>query len=316
MKNVFANQIKTGTNISDEIFAVRKLKKAVTKDGKPYADIELADKTGSIKGKIWSEGLQTCDEIKEGDVIRVFGKVGEFNNQPQLIVSSAIQTSEYDLADFIATTEHDIEEMKKDLEKYLCEIKNKNLKALLNAIFTKEKFDIFCEAPAAYTIHHAYKGGMLEHTIDMLVMAEAITKRYPDLNRDLLYTGIILHDLGKLSEYSVGTTIQMTTEGKILGHIYLGAQEVKESAPKDMPIDLLNEVIHMILAHQGSKEFGSPIVPKTPEAVALSVIDDASFKINTVYHTIKSSETEGDFTDFQRHFATDFYKSPYHGENN
>lgn len=313
MKNTFVKDIKSGTDLQNEIFAVKSSKKSLTKDGKPFIDLELIDKTGSIKAKIWSETINVCDEVIPGQIVRVYGKASVYNNKPQVTISAMNTTDEYDASDLIATTSHNLNEMKEQFQKILNEISDKKIKSLLDNIFDPETFKKFCTSPAAYTVHHAYRGGLLEHTLDLVEMAKVAIKRYPNLNPDILITGCILHDIGKLQEYSMDTTIQMTTKGKLQGHIYLGSELVKTKAPADFPEDLLVEIIHMILSHQGSLEFGSPILPKTPEAIALSAIDDASFKINTVYHAIDRYEGGEEFTDFQRHLGTDLYISPYHG---
>jgi 3'-5' exoribonuclease len=220
-------------------------------------------------------------------------------------------TNDFNIEDLTATSAHDIKEMSKEIEKYIDSIKNSHIKALLNNIFTPEFKKIYFAAPAAYTIHHAYAGGMLEHVLDIIKMGEPLLERYPKMNRDLFIAGAILHDLGKLEEYNQGTTITMSSRGKLLGHVYMGAEYVEKHAPKDIPQDLLDEIVHIILSHQEIKEFGSPVVPKTAEAIALATIDDVSFKVNTVYHTIHDGNTEAGFTDFQRHLQTDLYRSPY-----
>lgn len=314
MKTLFAKDIKAGQDISDEVFGLKSLKKGVTKDGKPYCDVVLTDKTGAIKGKIWSESIDSCSDVKEGDVVRVFGKVSSFNNLPQITVSAMGVADSFEPSDIIQSSEHSIDGMRDELKSAISEIKEPHLKELMKNIFTDDFFKEFTESPAAYTIHHAYRGGLAEHTLDILSMAKVLSERYPKLNRDLLYVGAILHDVGKLAEFNLDTTISMTTKGKLLGHIYIGTEFVQSKAPKNMPEELLNEVLHMILAHQGTLEFGSPVMPKTPEAVALSALDDASFKVNTVYHAIYSNEFEGDFSPFQRHLGTDLYRSSYFRE--
>lgn len=313
MKKYFVKDIKAGSDLQNEIFAVKKSKKSLTKDGKPYIDLELSDKTGIIKAKVWSDSIEVCDEVQAGSVVRIFGKVSNFNDKPQISISALNETTEYEASDLLPTSSHDLTEMKSDFSKILESINDSNIKQLLDNILDTDTFDRFCTAPAAYTVHHAYMGGLLEHTLDLLELAAVAVKRYPKINRDLLFAGCILHDIGKLQEYSMDTTIQMTKQGKLLGHIYLGAELVRLKAPKEMPEDMIEEIIHMILSHQGSLEFGSPILPKTPEAIALSTLDDASFKINTVYNTIDKFEGDEEFTDYQRHLGTDLYRSPYHG---
>jgi 3'-5' exoribonuclease len=218
------------------------------------------------------------------------------------------------LADFQPTASKDTEKMFGEITDAVDKIKNPSLKKLLNE-FLKDKNTVeeYKKGAGGYTVHHDYLGGLLDHTTEMLSYVPAIYKTHPQINKDMLITGIIFHDIGKIHDYKVTTTIAITPKLKLLGHIFTGAEMVKKYGEKtEMDEDLLDEVLHMILAHQGSLKFGSPVLPKTPEAMILYRLDDMSAKLNTAFKLLGSSE-EGDdrFTNYQRNLETDLYISPY-----
>lgn len=314
MKNLYVKDLKEGISLFAEDFALKNLKKCVTKAGKPYYDIELSDNTGSIKGKVWSESLKQVDTLEIGKIFSFDGSVSTDSYGTQVNITKAVASNASDVSDFIPKSKNNITKMKADFETYRDGIKNKYLKNLVGTVLDEELYQKFLKAPAAYYIHHAYENGLLEHTLDMLEMSKSVHSRYPDINYDLLVTGIIFHDLGKVFEYTLGTSIGFSNKGKLLGHVYIGAEYVQSHAPKDIPENLLDEVIHMILSHQGQLEFGSPIKPKTAEAVALYHLDDASTKINSAYNVIHGLESETEFSPYHKQLGVELYNSPYLNE--
>jgi len=298
-------------SLFSEDFALKKLKKAITRNGKPYLDIEFGDKTGSIKGKVWSEAIPAVGDLAEGKVYSIDAGVSDDQFGLQLNVTSATEAVDYNKGDFVPSSLYTKAEMQKEFETFKDDLKNAYLKKLVDAVLTGEFYEKYLESPAAYYIHHAYKHGLLEHTLDMLKMSESVIARYPKMNKDLLVTGIMFHDLGKVFEYSLTTSISVTKEGKLLGHIFMGADYVKSHAPKDIPTDLLDEVVHLILSHQGELEFGSPIKPKTTEAVALYYLDNSSTKINAAYNVIHSLEEGTEFAPYHKQLGVELYRSPY-----
>jgi len=311
MKNLYVKDLKEGISLFAEDFALKGLRKSITKAGKPYLDLELSDNTGSIKGKVWSENIANTEGLEVGKVYSFDGSITSDSFGTQANITRAIEANVTDMAAFTPKSNNDASKMKADFEAFRDGIKNKHLKKLVAEVLDKELYEKFLKAPAAYYIHHAYENGLLEHTVDMLEMSKSVKNRYPKINYDLLVTGIIFHDLGKIFEYTLGTSIGFTTEGKLLGHIYLGAEYVKAHAPKDMPPDLLSEVIHMILSHQGQLEYGSPIKPKTTEAVALYHLDDASTKINAAYNVIHGLDADTEFSPYHKQLGVELYNSPY-----
>ncbi len=311
MKNLYIKDLKADDSLFGALFALKGFQK-ISKGTTNYIDLVLADNTGEIKAKVWSDSISQVEAVKEGDIVSVNGTVQDHPKfGMQLILTEVLLAKDYDSADFIPVSSYDLSAMEADLKNYISKIKNKHLQKLINNVFDEDFYKIYVVSPAAYYIHHAYKSGLLEHTLDMLKMSEGIKDRYPKINYDLLLTGIIFHDLGKCFEYSLGSSIGMTKKGKLLGHIFLGAEYVKAHAPKDMPEDLLEEVLHMILAHQGELEFGSPIKPKTTEAVALYFLDNASTRINAAYNVIHNLDETAEFAPYHKQLGVELYRSPY-----
>jgi 3'-5' exoribonuclease len=311
MKKLFISDLKIGDSIFGETLAVKSYVKKSSRNNKPYIDLELSDATGTIKGKIWSDDFPNCDQVNDGDVVVVNGTIDDFNG-PQLKISNMKKTDKFEMADLQQKSAFDTERMWGDIEKAIKAISNPHLRALLENIFSdddlREKFKTW---PAAYKIHQNYIGGLLEHTWEMLRIAATLKDHYPKLNMDLVNTGIILHDIGKTVEYTQGTTIGFTDRGKLLGHEYIGAEIAKHSAHKDMPEDLLNEVLHIIISHLGNKEFGAPKVPMTAEAMAVYVIDLASARINMAYTLIHGNLGKENFTQYVPQLGAELYRSPY-----
>lgn len=310
MKNIFINNLEDGMSLFGELFAVKAYKKMTTRQDKPYIDIELSDKTGNVRGKIWPDHMDKTETAEVGDIVKIDATVETYNEALQLRVIGLSKEKDFEISDFQSVSKKDVNKMISKVNDTIDSIKNIHLKKLLLNVFTPDFLKDFSEASASYRLHHAYKSGLIEHTTEMLTLADAILACYPKMNKDLLRTGVLLHDIGKIREYQTSTTISISTEGKLLGHIFMGTEFVRSKAPKDMPDLLLNEVLHLILSHHGQLEFGSPILPKTTEALALSAIDKASSTINAAYVAVHEGD-DAEFTPYFRHLGTELYRSPY-----
>lgn len=310
-KKLYISDLKVGDSIFGETFAVKSYKRGSTRNNKPFIDIELADNTGTIKGKIWSDDISNCDKVEEGDVVEVSATIEDFMNAPQIKISNMKKTEVFDLAELQQKTEFDVDKMWSDLEKTIQAIKNPHLRRLLECVFDEQTTEKFKTSPGAYKVHHNYLGGLLEHTWEMVRMSDSISTHYPKMNMDLVRTGLLLHDIGKIEEFEMSTTITFTNKGKLLGHVYLGAEIVRHKAPKGMPEDLLEEVLHIVLSHSGQKEYGSPVVPMTAEAMAVHVIDYASSHIRIAYGQIHGILGSEQFTQYVPQLGTELYRSPY-----
>lgn len=312
MKKLFIADLKIGDSIFGEVFAIRSFVKKASRNNKPYYDLELADSSGTIKAKIWSDDFANTYQAIDGDVACINGTIEEFMETPQLRITNMTKTEIFELSDLQQRSKFDTEKMWSDVEKVIAELKNPHVKKLVDNVFSdKETLNRFKTGPGAFKIHHNYVSGLLEHTWEMLNLAKPLKNQYPKMNMDLVNAGIILHDIGKAYEFDMGTTVVFRNEGKLLGHVFLGAEIVKEHAPKDIPEDLLDEILHIILSHQGEKEHGAPIVPMTPEAMAVYVIDYSSFRINLAYETVQGNTGSESFTQYVPHLNAELYRSPY-----
>ncbi len=304
----------------DEPFALLELEKKLSKQQKPYFNIELGDKTGRIRAKAWTEAIPNIDtNAKNGDIVAITGKVQEYAGKPQIIVEKLEVVDDIAPEEFLVVTTRDRDQMMSDLSSEISKTKNPHLKKLLELFWNNDEYrDKFVNFPAAEYVHHGYVGGLIEHVWEMNELSKPYLKLYPNLDRDLLFTGIFFHDVGKLNELDiVGATIIRTNSGRLVAHIGQGLLFVDKliSQIPDFPEDLKNKVYHMILSHQGSLEHGSPVVPQLIESLVLSQIDDASASMNqAVKHIEKEYQTGNDFTDYHKWLKRSFYQKDYYGE--
>jgi len=248
------------------------------KQGK-YALFTFSDSSGSIRGVCWDKGEKYHSEISDGAIIYVVGKTVMFNNFLQINVESIEPAGDedYDAEDFILKTGRDIDQMFDYLLEIIDSVKNEYLGKLLNSVFRDGDFaETFKEAPAAKTLHHNYVGGLLEHTTNCLRLADTLCGIYPQLDRDLLISGTMIHDIGKTVEMSFDKKVDYTDMGRLLGHIVLGQTMIldKIRAIDGFPEDLKNEMLHLIVSHHGENATGSPKRPKTAEACALHFLEN------------------------------------------
>lgn len=283
----YIETFREGEKIAD-IYLCKHKTSAVTKNGKPYDSVILQDKTGQIDGKIWDPNSMGIDDFDSLDYVEVIGDVTNFNGALQLNIKRVRKVSdgEYDMKNYMPTTDKDIDKMYSELLAIIASIKNQFLKSLLEEFFVKnsEFVDEFKKHSAAKSVHHSFIGGLLEHTLSVTKMCVYMASAYPVLNRDLLLTSAMFHDMGKIREISAFPTNDYTDEGQLIGHIVMGSEQVGEAASKieGFPPTLLLELKHCILAHHGEYEFGSPKKPALVEAVALNLADNADAKLQTM----------------------------------
>ena len=293
----YINTLNEGEKIN-ETYLVKMKKSDVTKTGKPYDKLVLADKTGSIDAMVWDPNSAGIEDFDVLDMININAIVNSFQGANQLNIKRARKCSEgeYDPADYLPVTEKNIDEMWKALLDYAAGIKNENLKKLLYAFFSDEIFAAkFKKSSAAKAVHHGFVGGLLEHTLSVTNMCNYFADAYPLLNRDLLITVAMLHDIGKTRELSDFPQNDYTDEGQLMGHIVIGAHMVMEKMDEigGFPPKLYSEVTHCILAHHGEYEFGSPKKPAIMEAVALHFADNTDAKMETMKEIFTSTTDDG-----------------------
>lgn len=307
MKKQYISDLKVGIPV-DSLFVVSKKLVKKKKNGEDFCTVTLQDKEGSIEGVIWTEVLREIDDFSEGDFVLVKGGVSEYKGGRQLVVNSITKVTDkkdIEYSDFIRTTKRNIDDMFSELKSYISSIKNYYLKRLLHLFFDDKDFARdFCSATAAVQYHHAYRGGLLEHTLFMTKICSFLSKIYENLNRDLLIAGAILHDIGKIKEYKVDVIIKVTDEGKLLGHITIGYGWVLEKIKKirNFPVDLKERLLHIILSHHGHKEFGSPKRPKILEAFVVYHVDHMDADVGGYNIILEESTGDEDWSSYAKNF--------------
>ena len=294
----YINELHENENIK-EVFLVRQRTSAVTKNGKPYDNVILQDKTGNIDAKIWDPNSAGIDEFEALDYVEITGQVKEFNSALQISINRArkVHEGEYDPADYLPVSRFDIDSMYAELLAYIDGMKNPYLKRLCESFFRNDKDFIarFKKSSAAKSVHHGFIGGLLEHTLSVTKLCEYYTGAYPELKKDLLISVAILHDIGKVRELSEFPMNDYTDDGQLLGHIVMGSEMIYEKIKciECFPERLASEVRHCILAHHGEYEFGSPKKPALIEAMALNFADNTDAKMETFAEQLRSSNSGG-----------------------
>ena len=292
---------------------VRKADIRLTKSNKEFLSLELGDTSGSMSSNIWDNADSIFSNIKSGEVVKVKGSIEEFQGNLQIRISSIKIASEKEgisPTDFLPHSKRDIAVMKKEFEDRLDKISNEYLKSLLKLIFTDGNFEKYSKVPAGKSWHHSYVHGLLEHTLEIIRICDLMCDIHPEINRDLLISGAMMHDFGKTEELNFEKNFDYTDKGKLLGHIVISAMLVNEKAKeiKDFPEELKNLLIHIILSHQGKLEYASPVVPKTLEAITLYQADELSAKVNAYKNAlIADSRGESKWTKYISLISTELY---------
>ena len=287
-------QLTEGERIN-EIYLCRKKQSALTKAGKPYESLMLQDKTGTLDAKIWDPGSLGIDDFDELDYIAVTGDVTSFQGAYQLNIKRLrkAQQGEYLPEDYLPCSDKDVDLMYEELLGFIQSVRAPYLRQLLESFFVQEEgfAKNFKFHSAAKRVHHGFVGGLLEHTLGVTKNCDYFAQAYPMLDRDLLITAAIFHDIGKLSELSAFPRNDYTDEGQLLGHIMIGAQMVSDRIRTiaGFPETKARELLHCILSHHGELEFGSPKKPALMEALALSFADNVDAKLETMKEALSGA---------------------------
>jgi 3'-5' exoribonuclease len=278
-----------------------------------YLSVTLSDRSGSIPGRAWDRAEQLAERFKVNEVVWVEGRVDEYRGTRQVIIEdlSPCEEGAFDRADFLPATKRDVEDLLAQLLEFMAQVRNPYLKTLLESFFGDEEIlRAFGEAPGAKTLHHSHVGGLLEHTVAVVRILCVVQELHPELNRDLLVAAGLLHDIGKLWELSVGTAIEYTDIGRLVGHIVLTDREVRQRINEipGFPPELDNQLNHILLSHHGQKEYGAPIVPMTAEACALHYADNLDAHVQHFNQVIEQGQTSGNrWTEYQKLFDRYLY---------
>jgi len=296
-----------------QTFLVSRAQLRTASNGSYYIDMEVCDKSGKMSGKLWKATRELFETFGPDDFVQVRGLIETYRGQRQLRVESIMPMTDsaVNIADFLPTTDKEIEPMLKEIKDAVASVRSQPLRALLEAFFNDAELCAkFCTAPAAVSYHHPYLGGLLEHTTSMLRVGMALLKDYDQLDGDLFVAGLILHDVGKIEEFSYDRAFNYTDRGKLLGHLVIGADMIRDRARTipDFPEDLLDLLLHLVLSHHGEYEYGSPRLPMTAEALAVHHVDNLDAKINAFAQIKKNAADPGAaWSDFSRMFQRTMY---------
>jgi 3'-5' exoribonuclease len=272
------------------------------KTGEPYLTLHLGDRTGELEAKMWDNVVEVMHTFERDDFVKAKGLLQLYQNRVQFTIHKLrrLDDHEVDPADYFPCSERDPEEMFRELQGIIAGLQNVHLRGLLEAIFADEQLrELYRLAPAAKSIHHACRGGLIEHVLSLCTLAGLTANHYKNIDQDLLITGVILHDIGKVEELSYRRSFQYSAEGQLLGHIILGLRLVGKTMDglPDFPQKLRSLLEHMIISHHGELEFGSPKVPIFAEALLLHHIDNMDSKMDALRNALRrEQQTEGEFT--------------------
>ena len=310
----YIETLREGMHVS-EVYLCKTKQIAQTKAGKDYGNLVLQDKTGTVDSKIWdlnSPGIGNFDAM---DYVHVDADVVVFqgNNQLNIRRIRKADEGEYVAADYLPVSSKDIPTMYEELAGYARSIKNPYLSRLAGGFFIEDKAFVraFCFHSAAKSVHHGFVGGLLEHTLSVVKLCDYFAGFYPGINRDLLLTAAMFHDVGKLKELSVFPENDYTDAGQLLGHIVMGTEMVGERirAIPGFPEKLERELKHCILAHHGELEYGSPKKPALLEALALNFADNTDAKMETMIEALRAGGANPGWLGYNRLLETNIRKT-------
>lgn len=312
---LYIESIRENDQIQDHYLCAAK-QVLKTRAGKTYYSLRLQDKTGVIEAKIWdlSDGI---GHFETGDYVKIDGMVVTFQGGLQLNIRRIrkSQEGEYDPKDYVPTSKYDVEDMYKEFLGFINRIENTYIKQLAEAFFVEDKAMVkrFKEHGAAKTVHHNFYGGLLEHTLGILKICDFLANSYPQVNRDILFIGALLHDIGKTVELSELPIVDYTDEGQLLGHIIISVEWINEKARAipGFPKKLENIIKHMVLAHHGELEYGSPKKPAILEAILLHYADNIDAKVMTFSTILGQTDQEDDWAGYQRLFDSNIRKTRF-----
>lgn len=310
----YIQDLRENDFIKNEIYLCKSKQTLTGKSGKSYVSLLLQDKTGTIDAKIWDFNNE-IEQYDAMDFVHIDARVTSFQDALQLNVSKIYKAREGEFypEDYFPVSGKDVEVMYREIKEYIASIKDSYLKTLAEDFFINNLDFVkrFKYHSAAKMVHHSFVGGLLEHTLSVVKLCAYYSTAYPVLNRDLLITSALFHDIGKLEELSTFPQNDYTDEGQLLGHIFIGANTVGSHIKKmgKFPAKLANELIHCILAHHGELEYGSPKKPATAEAMALHFADNTDAKLQTMTELLSSGDQKVEWLGYQRLFESNIMRS-------
>jgi 3'-5' exoribonuclease len=257
------------------------------KTGEPYLALTLGDRSGQLEAKMWDNVEEVLDAFEQDDFLKIKGLVNKYKNRFQLTIHKLrkLGDSEIEFDDYLPKTTKDIDELWRILAAYVVSFQNLHLQSLLQAFMSDAAIaSAYRNAPAAKTLHHAYIGGLLDHVVSLFRSCDLLCQNYPQVNRDLILTGVFLHDIGKIHELTYNRSFSYTTQGQLLGHMVIELEmlQAKIALVPGFPDNLKTLLEHIIISHHGQYEFGSPKLPMFPEALMLHYLDDLDSKMEAM----------------------------------
>jgi 3'-5' exoribonuclease len=318
MTRRYVNQLINGDSV-DESYLVADKQLRANRQGNLYLHLELRDRTGSVGARLWNASEGLARTFEPGDYLHVRGKTQVFQGALQIILShvEVIDPARLEPEDFLPQSSQNVGRLTARLREILLGMSHPHLRALVECFLIDEEFiRKFTTAPAGIKHHHAYHGGLLEHVVNLLTVADRIVDLYPELDRDLLLTGIFLHDIGKIDELSYDRAFGYTDEGQLVGHLVMGVEMIRAKVERTadltgepFPVELLLRLKHMIVSHHGTHEFGSAKVPMTLEAIALHYLDSLDAKVHAFSREIRDDPSrESSWTPFQPNLGRRLFK--------
>lgn len=310
----YIKELREGDRIAG-VYLCKQKQSAVTKNGKAYENVILQDKTGTVDAKIWDPNSQGIDDFDALDYIDLMGDVTSFAGSLQVSIKRSRKADEgsFDPGDYLPVSVRDRDSMYQEVLALVQSVKNPWLSALLKYYFEQDEAFVraFKFSSAAKSVHHGFVGGLLEHTLSVAGLCEYYVKMYPYLNRDLLVTSALCHDIGKTKELSAFPVNDYTDDGQLLGHIMIGAEMLHDAIRtiEGFPVKLETELKHCILAHHGELEYGSPKKPALAEAVALNLADNTDARLETLREVFDAAGDNTDWLGYNRLFESNIRRT-------
>jgi 3'-5' exoribonuclease len=318
MRRLFLKDTQPGDTVED-VFVLSGKQLGATREGKHYIKATISDRTCPMMARMWNASREIFQALPENGFVKVRGRVENYQGNNQFIIEQtwAPKPNSFEVGDLLPQTTKDVGEMCARIQELCGSIQNRYVNALIQSYLDDETLmNNFCKAPAAMSFHHAFLGGLLEHTLNAMEVADCVVKFYPGLNRDLVLAGIFLHDIAKTWELSYESAFGYTDGGQLIGHIVKSAMWVEEKAKQvsqnlgePIPRQLVEVLQHIILAHHDKPEFGSPKTPATPEAIAVHMIENMDAKLTMALTCCRGEEVgEGNWTEYMKAFGGKLFR--------
>lgn len=308
----------TSGQMVDQVFMITQPQLRTTTKGDYYVAAFLSDKSGKVNSRMWNTTEEIFKTLPNEGFVWVRGRVEMYQNSLQIVIDSIrpVQDKEVQFSQFVPSTDKDVNAMFEEVKKILAAVKNPHLARLIQAFLADEPLmKRFRTAPAAIALHHAYLGGLLEHTLSLLQLGQLVLQHYPRLDKDLILTALFLHDIGKTGELSYDVSFRYSNQGRLIGHLVMGVMMIQEKTARlnqagqgEFPTVLTQSLEHIIVSHHGQREFGCPVLPSTPEAFAVHYIDNLDSKVALTFSEIDNDMNDTEWTNYVKALDAPLYK--------